>query len=276
MCILFWTVDNHPKYKFIFAGNRDEFLARPAAKAHFWESDEHILAGIDLGAQSLETRNGTWLGITRQGRFAALTNFREKSKADFLSRGALVENFLQGSLKTEAEHLEKYAGFNLVCFDFGKKAPEMLYLTNRGEKSLATLESKKVYGLSNSLLQNPWEKVIQGKRIFKNVFTTEEDEEKMIKRLFNMLKTGDPMPQIEGYDLVSKNLQQRIFITNFYGFEYQESGYLGYATRTSTVVLIDYDGNVTFVERDWYNTKTFQQLKPSEYEDRLFRFQLEK
>lgn len=84
MCLIAFAWKAHPDFPLIVAANRDEWRARPAAPAHWWEDQPNILAGRDLKA------GGTWLGVTRSGRFAALTNFRDPAdrKADTPSRGA--------------------------------------------------------------------------------------------------------------------------------------------------------------------------------------------
>ena len=96
MCLIVLAWRAHPDHPLIVAANRDEFHARPAAAAAFWEDRPAILAGRDLQAK------GTWMGVSRGGRFAAVTNFRgatEPSAAH--SRGALVSGFLEGELPPE-------------------------------------------------------------------------------------------------------------------------------------------------------------------------------
>src|SRR4029450_12156404 len=100
------------------AANRDEFHARSAAPAAFWEDRPGILAGRDLEAR------GTWMGISRSGRFAAVTNFRgarEPRAAE--SRGGLVSAFLFNGV-SPGEYIaqvkskaEAYSGFNLLVSD---------------------------------------------------------------------------------------------------------------------------------------------------------------
>ena len=70
MCLILlaWRVPG--RHPLVVAANRDEFHARPAAPATFWPDQPAILAGRDLEAR------GTWMGISRGGRFAAVTNYR--------------------------------------------------------------------------------------------------------------------------------------------------------------------------------------------------------
>jgi uncharacterized protein with NRDE domain len=148
MCLIVLAWRKHPDFPLIVAANRDEFHARPAAPAAFWEDQPGILAGRDLEAR------GTWMGVSRSGRFAAVTNFRgayEPRAAE--SRGALVSRFLAneipagryiGSLKPSS-----YSGFNLLAFD----GEELWWTSNRDgtPRNLAP----GIYGLGNALLDSP-------------------------------------------------------------------------------------------------------------------------
>jgi len=150
MCLILlaWQVSTpHP---LVVAANRDEFHARAAAPAAFWDDRPAILAGRDLEAR------GTWMGISRGGRFAAVTNYRgarEPRAAE--SRGALVSAFLANG-QTPAEYVgeiqEKaaaYGGFNLLVSD----GSELWWMSNRdGEPR--RLEAG-IYGLANALLDSP-------------------------------------------------------------------------------------------------------------------------
>src|SRR5690625_670356 len=91
MCIITFHYKQHPNYKLIVVANRDEFYERPTEPAHFWEDEPNLLAGRDLKAF------GTWLGMTKEKRFAALTNFRDiaNERDDRKSRGEIVANFLK-------------------------------------------------------------------------------------------------------------------------------------------------------------------------------------
>lgn len=93
MCLIVFAYDCHPRYPLILTANRDEYFNRPTASAHFWDSHPEILAGRDLKML------GTWMGITRSGRFAALTNFRDPSAqlTNPQSRGKLVSDYLCGN-----------------------------------------------------------------------------------------------------------------------------------------------------------------------------------
>jgi uncharacterized protein with NRDE domain len=148
MCliVLAWRV--HPEYPLVVAANRDEFHARPAARAAFWDDHPQILAGRDLEAR------GTWMGVSRSGRFAAVTNYRgAKEPRAIESRGALVSRFLSNHEAPRAyvHGLKKdlYSGFNLLVADH----EELWSVSNRGGET-RRLEPG-VYGLGNTLLDAP-------------------------------------------------------------------------------------------------------------------------
>ncbi|NIV34441.1 MAG: hypothetical protein GWN58_34770, partial [Anaerolineae bacterium] len=57
--------------------------------AGFWPEAANLLAGRDLAA------GGTWLGVTRTGRFAAVTNYRspqDMHRQAPRSRGELTQD----------------------------------------------------------------------------------------------------------------------------------------------------------------------------------------
>ncbi|GAA5807503.1 hypothetical protein MFLAVUS_000866 [Mucor flavus] len=270
--------DNHPKYRFVFAANRDEFLQRPTSRAKFWDAPhDNILAGIDLEQNIL----GTWLGITKQGRFAALTNFRETNFQGLVSRGVLVRDFLWSSesVHTAVQHVKEqesaFGGFSLVCFDFSKQPTEMEYCTNRENQPITPLEPGIIYGLSNSVLTMPWPKVKQGQGILEEILRKYdgEDEEAMTEALFNLLGTSKPMSDPTHLPQVLTDLSERICVPKF-DFPIKTIKQPAYATKTSTLVLIDHNNRVTFVERDWHN-EDMSLTASGEYKDVVHHFDLE-
>jgi uncharacterized protein with NRDE domain len=145
MCLILVAWKVHERYSLVVAANRDEFHARPAARAAFWEDQPEILGGRDLQA------GGTWMAITRAGRFAAVTNFRGGTEpAATESRGALVTRYLQGTeVPALAGRASAYSGFNLLAAD----GDDLWWLSNRdgGPRRLAP----GWYGLGNLLLDSP-------------------------------------------------------------------------------------------------------------------------
>jgi len=150
MCLILVAWRRHSALPLVVAANRDEFHARPAERASFWKDHPSILAGRDLEA------GGTWMGVSRAGRFAAVTNYRggrDPNAAE--SRGALVTGFLSGSLSSKAfaEKTDKsknsFSGFNLLVAD----RDELWWLSNR-DGAPRKLEPG-CHALGNLLLDTP-------------------------------------------------------------------------------------------------------------------------
>ncbi|MDQ3800462.1 MAG: NRDE family protein [Acidobacteriota bacterium] len=246
MCSIFFAYDAHPKYRLILAANRDEFYERPTAAAHFWLEDApEILAGRD------SVYGGTWLGVTRSGRFSAVTNYRDPlAPTGNSSRGNLVGDFLR-SAETPARYLQKvrqkardYSGFNLLVGAFGSAA-EIGYFSNRSEQGDIKILESGIYGLSNHLLDTPWRKVTRGKAALANLI---EKENLAVESLFEILldasrAADEDLPET-GIGLERERLLSPIFIeTPVYG------------TRSSTVLLIETSGRVSFSERTYRQSR---------------------
>jgi len=148
MCLIVLAWRARPSTPLVVAANRDEFHARPASPAAFWGDAPAILAGRDLEA------GGTWMGVSRSGRFAAVTNYRggTEPRAEE-TRGALVPRFLNGGLSAgdfvRSLKLGIYSGFNLLACD----GEELWWISNRD--SAPRHLGPGVYGLGNLLLDDP-------------------------------------------------------------------------------------------------------------------------
>ena len=173
MCLIAFAWKAHPDYTLIVAANRDEWHDRAAAPAAWWSDHPHILAGRDLKA------GGTWMGVTRSGRFAAVTNFRDPGdrKSTARSRGELVTAFLLGD-ETPAAFLAAtkkvafdYNGFNLIVGD----GTSLAYFGSV-EGAIEILEPG-VYALSNHTLNEPWPKVTMAKSALDAALQAEVTEE---------------------------------------------------------------------------------------------------
>ncbi|QNM96624.1 NRDE family protein [Chitinimonas koreensis] len=153
MCLIAFRWQPDTDTPLLVAANRDEFYARPAAPLAWWP-DGRILAGRDLQA------GGSWMGVTRDGRFAALTNYRDPRdiKPGAPSRGALVAGFLAGSTGA-ADYLAglrpaaAYNGFNLLLYD----GRELLGYESRADRVLRF--DTGVHAVSNAAFDTPWPKV---------------------------------------------------------------------------------------------------------------------
>jgi len=234
MCLILIAHGAHSEFPLVIAANRDEYYQRPTARAAFWQDHPHILAGRDLECM------GTWLGVTRGGRFAALTNFRDprERKTDAPSRGRLVSDFLVSDqepreyLENVAMQAQRYNGFNLLAGDIDG----VFYCSSR-EATVQKL-SPGIHGLSNHLLDTPWPKVARGKQRLQAALAGEFDAEVIL----DLLHDREPAPEGElpdtgvGADL-ERVLSPALIVSPQYG------------TRASTAILFGEDGSVSFAER---------------------------
>lgn len=238
MCLILIALDSHPDYSLVVAANRDEFYDRPSAVAAFWTDSPWILGGRDLKA------GGTWLGIDRLGRFAAVTNYRQgqRESAAPHSRGHLVSDYLATGIDARA-HVERverdaalYNGFNLIAGD----ARELFYFSNREGRTRAL--GPGIYGLSNHLLDTAWPKVTSSKNALNALLTRGVSE--LVPKLFALLsdrrQAADRSLPRTGVGLVWERLLSAAFIASS-----------DYGTRSSTVVLVGRDGNMEFFERNF-------------------------
>ena len=235
MCLILFSFNVHPEYSLILAGNRDEFYNRPTAPLGFWEDTPSILGGRDL------LGGGSWLGVSRNLRIAAITNYRNPSglNPDAPSRGNLVKNFLRGSKgpRAYAKELEKtgglYNGFNLIT---GQKDCMWLY-SNHGGGAKKILPG--FYGISNHLMDTPWPKIKKSKTALKGMFTKDEFD---AETLFAILedKTFPPVEDLPDTGVGEE--WERIFSPIFVSSDI-------YGTRSSSIVLIRKDGSLRFLER---------------------------
>ncbi|WP_066250014.1 NRDE family protein [Neobacillus drentensis] len=235
MCLILFAYQVHPVYKLIVAANRDEFFHRPTAPVHYWEDQPDILAGRDL------EKMGTWMGITRTGRFAALTNYRDPKEITEgkRSRGELVADALKhkGNVKDYMQSLvEKkdfYPGYNLLVGD----GMELYYYSSKGQ-NLQTV-GPGIYGVSNHLLNTEWPKVQKGKEGLSKIINGEQDD--LVGKLLNLLQNADQAPDellpSTGVSLEWERRLSPLFIKSE-----------NYGTRSSTVMLME-DKAIQYVER---------------------------
>ena len=236
MCLILFAWRTHPEYPLVFAGNRDEAYDRPSAPAEFWRDEPAIFGGRDL------QKNGTWLGLSRSGRFAAVTNYRERPvvKNAPRSRGDLAARFLLGNdaprqyLEQVTRSASDYGAFSLIVGD----GASLWYYSNRGSEIQSL--SPGVHGLSNHLIDTPWPKVASGKERLGQL--TGADETPLTTGLFEILLDRTPAPDAGLPDTGVGLQRERELSPLFIAGE-------RYGTRASTVVLIDRAGAVLFVER---------------------------
>lgn len=236
MCLILFALNEHSEYPLVLAANRDEYFNRPTLYAHTWEDHNEVIAGRD------QTAGGTWLGVTKQGRIAAITNYRDPHNviSNSQSRGELTKDFLIGNMRpssyiNDIELKNKsYNGYNLLL---SSSPGEMIHYSNI--TSQTTVLNNGIHGLSNHLLDTPWPKVQKGITSFSKILS---EKYITVEQLFQMMldnkpASNDKLPSTG----IDKNLEKKLspmFIN-----------LPGYGTRCTTILLIDRQNRVTFHEK---------------------------
>lgn len=236
MCVLAFAWKTHATFPLVLAGNRDEFHARPTAPAGWWVEHPDLVAGRDLQA------GGTWMGATRTGRFAVVTNFREPGgDSGEHSRGDLVRDFLVTAMApadwSPGVDTSAYGGFNLIFGQLLGERPELHFLSNR--VPAPTPLPPGVYGLSNHGLDTPWPKLVKAREGLRACLA---DDEPDLDSLFDVLgdrrqAADDALPDT-GVPSDWERLLSAVFITSPV-----------YGTRSSTVISFAAGGTAMLEER---------------------------
>lgn len=343
MCIALLTT-SHPGYSLILLDNRDEFLLRPTSRPSWWKhptSGDEVLSARDLQ----RAEKGTWLGITRSGTLAVLTNYRELAPYDaghavhgLRSRGRVVTAWLgglpDGGVKEGVHRLVEgggvagVGGFSMVCGKLRKKGGALAVVSNRARKAddvpLVGLDRAVTWVLSNTAFDDPdeWPKVTSGKQLLDSYVAEaaarKAGEEELLRGLFSILDT-DTLPRRAdkmGFQEYVSQLRQTIFVPAI-GDEahrqamreatakgpgdwaaltgdaeavetllseqrpdvnvgpetgaFFETGM--YGTQRQTVLLVDWHGRVTFVERALWDCNG--NAIPRGQGDVVYRFDIE-
>lgn len=239
MCLIVFANKVHPDYKLIFAANRDEFYNRPSEQAEFWSDHPDLLAGKDLQA------GGTWLGITKQGKFAAITNYRDLKnyRVDAPSRGNLTLDYLINNISPVDYYskleptLNNFNGFNLLL----GTVDELYYFSNEID-GLQKIEPG-IHGFSNALLDTSWPKVEKSKQQLQNLINQNEIHPwEVIDILKNSTLAKDKELPDTGVGLELERMLSSIFIKSE-----------KYGTRCSSVIMVDNDNNINFVEKFFFD-----------------------
>lgn len=228
MCLIVFAWKVIPGMPLLAAANRDEFYERPAAPAGWWSDHPDVYAGRDLQG------GGTWIGVTRDGRFAAITNIREPSgfRENAPSRGALVADYLTGNVDAEtylaglAASAEQYNGFNLLIGDRHR----LLWFSNRGQSDERNgrVLTPGVYGLSNGLFDAPWPKVVRAKAQFSSLMCQCAPEDAYFEMLADTTRAAsDCRLPCTGVGIEMERALSPVCIQS-----------PGYGTRVSTVVRL--------------------------------------
>lgn len=223
MCLILFALGRSQRYPLIVAANRDEFYARATAPAQWWDEPIRWLGGRDL------VSGGTWLGVTPEGRFAAVTNYRDPNgHVGKRSRGLLVLDALRG----EPDFGQDYSDCSLIW-----GTPNELWSWSNRDPDGPSLIPSGVHGLSNHLLDTPWPKVSRGCSRLSLALT-----QPSTRTLLNLLDDRTQAPDEALPDTGVGLRKERIFSPLFVQAE-------GYGTRSSTAILFGADGSIEFAER---------------------------
>jgi len=237
MCLAVFSYKSDPNYPLIYASNRDEFYERPTQPATFWYDNPKLLAGRDLKA------GGTWMGLTKDYRFAALTNYRDPKNilSDAPSRGDIVTDFLNSKKHAREFMVElksgagRFNGFNLIAGSID----ELWYFNNQ-DFSIQKLEPG-IYTLSNALLNTPWPKTEKAENLFRTVLQKGDANE---QELFELLRDAERFPLHKlpstGLSPEMEKIVSSIFITSE-----------NYGTRCSTIIKANPDDTTLFIEKTY-------------------------
>ena len=236
MCLAVLALHALPGIPVLIAANRDEFHARPTHPAAQWADAPGLYAGRDGLA------GGSWMGVTAQGRFALVTNFREPGRylAPAPSRGALVEDYLRGNDSPQAylarthESDQAYNGFNLIVGD----TRQAWYLSNRDGPPRPLAPG--IYALSNHLLDTPWPKLARTKTAFTEVLgrTPQPDLPALFEALADRQTATDEDMPATGLPPDRERLLSSPFIVS-----------PDYGTRSSSVLVLREGGAGQLDER---------------------------
>ncbi len=263
MCLLVAGLGVHPRYPFVFAGNRDEFHERPTQTAHWWPAQEAGAHGM-LGGRDL-VAGGTWLGLNRQGRFATVTNYRQGGERQDAthSRGKLITDYVASTHTSEQfagaldRAADEYAGFNLLfgTLDPRTTAVSLMHISNRGTRHAALRPG--IHTLSNRHLNTPWPKAQRLQHAMERIL----QGELRTAALFDMLADRTRAPEDQLPDTGISPMWEQLLSSPFIVSD-------AYGTRACTVILVREDGHVSFIER------TFNPLAECT-DEQVFEFTLE-
>lgn len=239
MCLAVIALDSHPRFAVVVAANRDEFHARAAAPAHWWNDvpGSPLLAGRDL------EHGGTWLGVTPQGRWAFVTNVREPGRHDVHapSRGSLVPAFLRDdreprrAIESIVGEAMSFNGFNLV----GGDGVHAAFGSNRGMGAQALVAG--IHGVSNAQLDTPWPKLARAKAGVSDWASAADPD---LGALWRVLADPTPAHDDELPDTGIGRDRERLLSSPFIKSA-------SYGTRCSTVFTLSRDGEARFIERSF-------------------------
>ena len=236
MCLIGIRWEPDSETPFLMVANRDEFYARPTEKGHYWDGYPDVFGGKDLLA------GGSWLGVSRKGRFAAVTNYREVPViAGKRSRGELISNFLCSEVSAREyleeidRHADDFSGFNLLLSDNSG----LYYYSNRSRQGITRLQPG-MYVLTNHLLDTPWPKAKKLKKSLEVSVNKPVSVDEWIKIMNDARQADDQDLPSTGVGVERERLLSSMFITSE-----------DYGTRTTTVIELNEKNELGWYERHY-------------------------
>jgi uncharacterized protein with NRDE domain len=215
MCLIAVAHRLSDDFPLVIAANRDEFYERPALAAAPWKEDARVVGGRDVRA------GGSWLAVREDARFAAVTNIRGEHR-DGPSRGLLVSNFVLSDAGAvdfaNSIRRAEYAGFHLILGD----GTTVAHITNANDAPPSIIEPGSIFAVSNGVPGDDWPKVELAREAMQSAIANPES-------LLDFLTTRR-----------GGAIEQEVFVA---------VPELGYGTRSSTVIVVDKNADVTFIER---------------------------
>jgi uncharacterized protein with NRDE domain len=210
MCLIALAIRTSAHRPIIIAANRDEFYDRPTRALHLWDDDTNVAGGRDLRA------GGSWLAVTREGRFAAVTNIRGIDVPDARSRGELVGAFVRSSLDpldyAQQIRPDEYGGFHLIAGGRSRVA-------HVASDMPASLLPDGIFAVSNARATIDWPKIVLARDAMARAI--EKPTDQLNDDLMRFLTTPRGKP-----------VEEEIFVT---------LPDRGYGTRSSTVIVMTQD-----------------------------------
>lgn len=248
MCLIALAYGVHDQYPLITIANRDEFHRRPTSHLSVWVDKPNIIAGRDL------EQGGTWMGVSKNGRWSAVTNFREVEKLpqeiEFLSRGNLPTDFLDGGW-TSLEYLsglasakQSYRGFNLLVYD----GETLAYFSNRNEDIKVLAPG--VYTLSNHLLDTAWPKTEKVRHALQELIAQDAVTPENLSVIFSNKEsvTEEELPDTGVGPELERFLAPCFILGEDYG------------TRNTTSIMFHQQGSIEITEESWLPSGKRQNL----------------
>jgi len=236
MCLILLAFGQCKDYPLIVVSNRDELYARPTKAAHWWDDWPNTFGGRDLEAQ------GTWMGVSKQGRFAAVTNVREpgRRKISPRSRGDLTREFLTGSESVQqfllriTSQQDDYAGFNLLIGD-----SKQLWSYSNRQPGIHKL-TPGFYGVSNGFFDEDWPKLSSGKIALEQALSVAADDKAFLNIMTCQQQAPDALLPTTGVPLEQERLLSSRFIE-----------LTDYGTRASSLVKFSSQNTISFSEQNF-------------------------